>query len=225
MGNAFQSVRHSGQAHVRLLLTWLMVVIGAALSGCASTPRAHGRGSYCVSGHGCYQVLPTAHGYDREGVASWYGMHAAGKPTASGEPYDPRRMTAASKVLPFGTWVRITDLDNGRQAVAMVNDRGPFYGGRILDVSIAVAHRLAMMGPGTAHVRVTAIPESRLTYAQREAARHNAALAVRYSSSHPVIHALAGGAGLVLRGSFDVVRGGVDVGMDLAGGVLHLLLP
>lgn len=207
------------------------------LSGCASTPRtAPGPDSYCIAGHGCYHVLPTARGYQRTGIASWYGAHAAGKPTASGEPYDPHRMTAASKVLPFGTWLHVTDLDNGRQAVVMVNDRGPFHGGRIIDLSVAAARRLRMIGPGTAHVRVAVIPASQLTEAQREAARHNAALAVRYTVTHPVIHLLAGGADLVLhggyyvvrdgvRGGYYVVRGGVDVGLDVAGGVVHALLP
>ncbi|GEM_PF-3844194 len=203
----------------------------AVLAGCAGVPRREARTAggagqgYCVDGYGCYRVLPSAEGYERTGIASWYGVGAAGKPTASGEPYDPNAMTVASKELPFGTWVRITNLDNGREAVAMVNDRGPFHRGRIVDVSVAVARRLALIGPGTARVRVRAIPAAELDEAQREAARHDARLAVRYRRTHPVIHLLADGVGLAARGGFDVVRGGVRLGLDVTGDVLRAVLP
>lgn len=208
----------------------MALAAAAVLGGCAgvrSAPRTNAGGprSYCVDGHGCYRVLASAAGYRREGIASWYGVGDRGKPTASGAPYDPGAMTAASKELPFGTWVRITDLDNGRQAVAMVNDRGPFHGGRILDVSVAVARRLQMIGPGTARVRVTAIPDAELDVAQRAAARRDARLAVSYSARHPVIHLLAGGVGLAARGSFYIVRGGVRLGLDITGDVLRAVLP
>ncbi len=211
-----------------------IALAAAVLSGCAGVPRTPREGAggghrYCVKGYGCYRALASAAGYDRVGIASWYGVGDAGKPTASGAPYDPGAMTAASKELPFGTWVRVTDLDNGRQAVAMVNDRGPFHGGRILDVSVAVARRLAMIGPGTAHVRVSAIPEERLDEVQREAAQRDAQLAVHYRSRHPVIHLLVGGVGLAARGGFHVVRDGVGLGLglglDITGDVLRAILP
>ncbi|GBE11721.1 RlpA-like protein precursor [bacterium BMS3Bbin12] len=208
----------------------LIALAAAVLSGCAGVPRTPREGAggghrYCVNGYGCYRALASAAGYDRVGVASWYGVGDAGKPTASGAPYDPGAMTAASKELPFGTWVQVTDLDNGRQAVAMVNDRGPFHGGRILDVSVAVARRLAMIGPGTAHVRVRAIPEERLDEVQREAAHRDAQLAVHYRSRHLVIHLLAGGVGLAARGGFYIVRDGVGLGLDITGDVLRAILP
>ncbi len=210
--------------------TVLIALAAAVLSGCAGVPRTPREGAagghrYCVNGYGCYRALASAAGYDRVGIASWYGVGDTGKPTASGAPYDPGAMTAASKELPFGTWVQVTDLDNGRQAVAMVNDRGPFHGGRILDVSVAVARRLKMIGPGTAHVRVSAIPEERLDEAQREAAQRDAQLAVRYGSRHPVIHLLVGGVGLAARGGFYVVRDGVGLGLDITGDVLRAILP
>jgi rare lipoprotein A len=88
------------------------------------------------------------------GVASWYGPGFHGKPTASGEPYDQRAMTAAHRTLPLGTRIRVTNLGNGRSAEFRINDRGPFVGDRILDVSRAGAEALAMVGPGTAEVRV-----------------------------------------------------------------------
>ncbi len=214
----------------RNLIVLIVLAAAAVLSGCAGVPRTPREGAggghrYCVNGYGCYRALASAAGYDRVGIASWYGVGDAGKPTASGAPYDPDAMTAASKELPFGTWVQVTNLDNGRQAVAMVNDRGPFHGGRILDVSVAVARRLAMIGPGTARVRVSAIPEERLDEVQREAAHRDAQLAVRYRSRHPVIHLLAGGVGLAARGGFYVVRDGVGLGLDITGGVLRALLP
>ena len=92
-----------------------------------------------------------------EGMASWYGAEFAGRPTANGEIYDPSQMTAAHRTLPFGTFVRVTNLKNGLNAVVRINDRGPFAKGRIIDVSRAAAEILGMIGPGTAQVRLELI--------------------------------------------------------------------
>ena len=80
-------------------------------------------------------------------------------------------MRIAEKTLPFGTWVTIRNLRNGREAVAMVDDRGPFYGGRIMDATPAVAHQLGFYDSGTAPVRMRAVPISALSATQRQAAR------------------------------------------------------
>jgi rare lipoprotein A len=88
------------------------------------------------------------------GVASYYAREHEGRRTASGERYDMHAMTAAHPSLPFGTRVRVTNLDNGRRAVVRINDRGPFRRGRIIDVSYAAARELKMIGPGTARVRI-----------------------------------------------------------------------
>ncbi len=88
------------------------------------------------------------------GVASWYGPGFAGRPTASGETYDPRDLTAAHPTLPLGTRVRVTDLDTGRSVVVRVNDRGPFVAGRVIDLSQAAAERLGMIERGTARVEI-----------------------------------------------------------------------
>ncbi len=88
------------------------------------------------------------------GVASWYGNPYNGRPTASGEIYNMYAMTAAHRTLPFGTMVRVHDLDNGRTVVVRINDRGPFVGGRIIDLSYAAAETMGMVGPGTAHVEL-----------------------------------------------------------------------
>lgn len=86
------------------------------------------------------------------GVASWYGRPYQGRPTADGEIYNMYTMTAAHRTLPFGTRVRVHDLDNGRSVDVRINDRGPFVRGRIIDLSYAAAESLGMVGPGTARV-------------------------------------------------------------------------
>lgn len=104
-----------------------------------------------------YRRLQSAVGYEEEGTASWYGEEFHGRPTSSGELYDLYGMTAAHRTLPLPSYVEITNLENGRRVVVRVNDRGPFHGGRLIDVSYAAAHRLGMLGPGTARVRVRAL--------------------------------------------------------------------
>ncbi|MGW8283747.1 MAG: septal ring lytic transglycosylase RlpA family protein [Gemmatimonadota bacterium] len=93
--------------------------------------------------------------WSEQGVASWYGPGFDGKQTASGEVYDMEELTAAHRRLPFGTRVQVTNLDNGQRTVVRINDRGPFVGNRIIDVSLAAARDLDMLGPGTARVRLT----------------------------------------------------------------------
>ncbi len=104
-----------------------------------------------------YQVLPSSTGYREQGIGSWYGKKFSGRATSSQEPYDPYAMTAAHKTLPLPTYVRVTNLDNGKQIVVRVNDRGPFHEGRIIDLSFAAAHKLGYANKGTARVRVEAI--------------------------------------------------------------------
>jgi rare lipoprotein A len=88
------------------------------------------------------------------GWASWYGPGFHGAYSANGEVFNARAMTAAHLTLPFGTQVRVTNLDNGRSVVVRINDRGPYIGGRILDVSEAAASALGMINSGVAPVRV-----------------------------------------------------------------------
>ena len=86
------------------------------------------------------------------GNASWYALRSM---TASGERMDPNALTAAHRTLPFGTKVRVKNLGNGRSVTVRINDRGPFTGGRIIDVSKAAAARLRMISSGTAKVSIT----------------------------------------------------------------------
>ena len=88
------------------------------------------------------------------GIASWYGPGFHGKATANGEIYDQNQLTAAHQTLPLGTRVIVTNLENGSATEVMINDRGPFAKGRIIDLSYAAAHAISMVGPGTALVRV-----------------------------------------------------------------------
>lgn len=88
----------------------------------------------------------------QKGLASWYGPEFHGKVTSNKEIYDMHGLTAAHPSLPFGTYVKVTNLDNGRSVVVRINDRGPFVKGRIIDLSYAAATKLGMSGPGVAPV-------------------------------------------------------------------------
>ena len=94
------------------------------------------------------------------GLASWYGQRHQGRPTASGEMYDMNKLTAAHRTMPFGTRLRVTNTENGRSVVVRVTDRGPFASGRILDVSLAAAKALGMVGDGVAHVEIAVLANS-----------------------------------------------------------------
>lgn len=104
-----------------------------------------------------YHVMRSAKGFTQRGYASWYGRKFQGHRTASGEPYDMFKMTAAHKTLPIPSYVRVTDLDNDRSVIVRINDRGPFHHGRIIDLSYAAAAKLQMLGVGSAPVQITAI--------------------------------------------------------------------
>ncbi len=88
------------------------------------------------------------------GISSWYGEDFQGKPTATGEPYDMNGLTAAHMKLPLGTWVKVTNLRNGRSVILRINDRGPVIPGRILDVSAEAAYVLGFRGSGLGKVRI-----------------------------------------------------------------------
>lgn len=112
--------------------------------------------SYKVFGRQ-YHTLSTENGFVQRGVASWYGPKFHGKRTSSGEPYDMYKMTAAHKSLPLPSYVQVTNLENGRQAVVRVNDRGPFHDDRIIDLSYSAAVKLGVVRSGTARVEIRAI--------------------------------------------------------------------
>ncbi len=117
----------------------LFVFLSVALSACV--PR--------------FTSLPNT----EEGIASWYGPGFHGNLTANGETFDTRKLTAAHQTLPFDTLVRVTNLENERSVVVRINDRGPFVGGRIIDLSEAAAESIDMIGSGTAQVRLELLSE------------------------------------------------------------------
>jgi rare lipoprotein A len=92
-----------------------------------------------------------------EGVASYYADEFHGKQTSNGEIYDMNGLTAAHRTFPFGTKVRITNLENGKSVVVRVNDRGPFHEGRIIDLSLGAAKELDLVKTGTARVRIEVV--------------------------------------------------------------------
>ena len=118
--------------------------LAAAIAGCARRRRVPA-------------VRPLTVGYTEIGVASWYGYPYHGRRAASGEIYDMEKLTAAHRTLPFGSLVRVENLENGRRVQVRINDRGPFVEGRIIDLSRAAARALGMLGPGTARVRLVLI--------------------------------------------------------------------
>jgi rare lipoprotein A len=92
------------------------------------------------------------------GMASYYADKYHGRTTASGEAFDTHDLTAAHRTLPFGTRVRVTAIENNRSVIVRINDRGPFVGGRVIDVSRAAAEELQFIRAGLAKVRVEIIP-------------------------------------------------------------------
>ena len=164
----------------QILLTSIVVAIGLVLSGCASksakrasldpfagtgSPYYRGKGPIPMGGGvamvgkpyqvaGRWFVPKEQPGYDKSGVASWYGEAFHRRRTSNGEWFDMNQLTAAHATLPLPSYVKVTDLDNGREVVVRVNDRGPFVGTRVIDLSKRAAQALAYQANGTAHVRV-----------------------------------------------------------------------
>lgn len=104
-----------------------------------------------------YTPMTSLQPYRARGIASWYGRRYHGKPTSSGEPYDMYAMTAAHPTLPIPSYARVTHLGNGRSVIVRINDRGPFIGGRLIDLSYTAAHRLGILERGSGPVEVEAI--------------------------------------------------------------------
>ncbi len=160
------------KSFVSLRVLIIAVIATLAIAGCASsdrikkrvgpgkTPTAYGKlksaKPYDIYGV-MYYPLADAYGYEKLGVASWYGKKFHGKASASGETYDMDAMTAAHKTLPLQTMVEVTRLDTGKKIVVRINDRGPFVKNRVIDLSREAARRLGMMEHGTARVRVVAL--------------------------------------------------------------------
>lgn len=152
----------------RLLTLMLVFSLCAGLAGCslgggsrtASTGAptgvsvkkgARGTKPYTIRGKTYYPLL-SSHGFREEGIASWYGKDFHGKLTSNGERYNMHGMTAAHKLLPFGTRVKVTNRENGRSIVVRINDRGPFVANRVIDLTRTGAEKIGMIAKGTAPV-------------------------------------------------------------------------
>ena len=125
---------------------WLVTAVGLGLGwglGCASKATREEA-----------PERASARTWLEEGLASYYGPGLEGNRTASGEKLDPQALTAAHRELPFGTCLRVVNMENGRAVQVRVNDRGPFVKGRVLDVSLAAAKKLDLTSKGLARVRL-----------------------------------------------------------------------
>ena len=148
----------------------LFFAAAIALTACATAPSAlrpppseapppPGGQSYRVLGQ-TYRVMGSSKGYIEKGMASWYGTKFHGRKTANGEIYDMEKFTAAHRILPLGTYVKVRRTDGkGESVVVKINDRGPFVDNRVIDLSRAAARQLDMLNEGVAPVVVTALGE------------------------------------------------------------------
>src|SRR5215475_7301799 len=162
-----------GPALGRIVRVGVLMLAAAALSGCASADRTSKyskriveEGEPVPKGGGNYKVgqpyrlngrtyYPSEDSrYRAEGIASWYGPDFHGRETANGEVYDMHAISAAHTTMPIPSYARVTNLDNGRSIIVRVNDRGPYVGNRIIDLSIGTAKALDFYSRGLARVRV-----------------------------------------------------------------------
>lgn len=139
-----------------LLLLAALVLAGGCGQRSWRSGGVPGSKPYTVRGK-TYYPLKSAHGFVEVGVASWYGPGFHGKTTSSGERFNQYAMTAAHKILPLGTKVRVTSLDNGKSVIVRINDRGPFVDDRVIDLSRAAGTRIGIVAKGTGRVRIQSI--------------------------------------------------------------------
>jgi len=167
---------------LRYISTFVLIALFLLLNACSTTHRKDGPPAYNVdaskipdavpkkespSKYGNlasyrvfgkrYYVMPSSKNYEEQGIASWYGTKFHAQRTSSGERYNMLGMTAAHKTLPLPTYVQVTNLRNGKKIIVKVNDRGPFEGNRLIDLSYVAAKKLGMVGHGTTYVDVKAI--------------------------------------------------------------------
>jgi rare lipoprotein A len=128
-------------------MTLALVILGLASVACATARRTNVPDS----------VGGPAPGTRIDGLASWYGEQHQGLRTASGETFDKNKLTAAHRTLPFGTRLRVTNVENGKSVVVRVNDRGPHVPGRVLDLSYRAAQAIGMTDAGVARVEVVVL--------------------------------------------------------------------
>jgi rare lipoprotein A len=139
----------------RVLPCTLAIVLMVATLGAAPASNSSTRTPADIPSVVRVAAAPTPY---QVGKASWYGKQFHGKPTASGEAYDMFQFTAAHRNLPLGTWVRVTNMRNGRWIIVRVNDRGPVPTSRIIDLSYGAAQMLEFRAKGIEKVRLDLLP-------------------------------------------------------------------
>jgi len=130
-------------AFLNLVVPLLFIIV----SGCKPAPAPVDTSVHAGTSASALKCIQT-------GTASWYGTNMKGQLTASGDKYDPKALTAASRTFPLGTELNVTNLNNNRNVTVTVNDRGPYSGNRIIDMSVAAARELDMKESGLAPVCV-----------------------------------------------------------------------
>lgn len=156
----FRSDQALPTPHVCLILLWtLLCFVSACQRPQPPAPSPGDSKGYHVLGK-TYYPITDADGFQQTGTASWYGKKFHGKKTANGEIYNMYAKTAAHKTLPLGTFVKVRNLENNRETVVRINDRGPFVDGRIIDLSYKAARAIDMVGKGTAPVEIVAMAPS-----------------------------------------------------------------
>ena len=154
---ASEPAEKTAEGHRNIVTRLDELQISAARPSAVSKSRAVQRASsYKVRGKR-YTTLADSDGFVQTGRASWYGKRFHGRKTASGERFDMNALTAAHKELPLGTKIEVTNNANGRSVVVTVNDRGPFHGNRVLDLSKEAAKQLGVIQKGTANVTIRAL--------------------------------------------------------------------
>lgn len=145
---------------MKLLYYLIITLFISSCLGCGHTTVLRKQappGSYAIKGKIYSPLKKVRPGFFQDGIASWYGPGFHGKKTASGEVYDMHEMTAAHSILPLNTLVKVVNLKTGKEVIVRVNDRGPFIGDRVIDLSLAAAREIDMVGPGTMPVRVSVL--------------------------------------------------------------------
>jgi len=196
--------------------------------GVSSSPRVVGLGEPVPKGGGTYRVgKPYVVGgrmyvpeedrnYRAEGLASWYGDDFHGRLTANGEVFDMASLSAAHPTLPIPSYARVTNLGNGRSLIVRINDRGPYHGNRLIDVSNKAAELLDFKGRGTARVRVEYVgraplegsDDRQLVATLRQGEPAPAPTGVRIASARPFVPEFnAGSSRAALRGDIPMPEG------------------
>ncbi len=147
------------------VVTVAAMLCAIALAGCGHRHRRGNlaRGAVPAPSRRSLPATPLPVGYTEQGIASWYGVPYHGRPAADGEIYNMETLVAAHRLMPFNTWLRVTNLANAKTVNVRIIDRGPFVKGRIIDLSKAAARQIDLLGPGVGEVRIEVIAEPRQT--------------------------------------------------------------